>query len=134
MTNPFRLGDTKTHRHLIAPADFADFGSENGGQVHAVCSTFALARELEWAARRFVLEMKGPDEEGIGTALAVAHHAPAFAAETLTLTATFAALVGHCLRCTVEARVGTRLVATGHTEQRIVPRARLAARFAALRG
>ena len=123
MTNPFRPGDTKAHTHVITPADFADFGPAQGGLVHAVCSTFALAREVEWAARRFVLEMKAADEEGIGTALALEHHAPAFAAETLTVTATFAALVGQRLRCTVEARVGQRLVASGHTEQRMVPRA-----------
>ncbi len=132
MTNPFLPGDTKTHHHLITPADFADFGPAQGGLVHAVCSTFALAREMEWAARLFVLEMKDPDEEGIGTALAIEHHAPAFAGETLTVTATFAALAGRHLRCTVEARVAQRLVATGHTEQQMVSRARLAARFAAL--
>ena len=56
----------------------------------------------------------------------------AFAGETVVLTATFDALDGPALRCAVEARVGPRLVATGHTGQRIVNRARLAARFAAL--
>lgn len=95
-------------------------------------STFALARELEWAGRLFVLEMKAADEEGIGTALSIQHHAPAFAGETLTIAATFEAWDGAALRCAVEARVGERLVATGHTGQRIVARARLAARFAAL--
>ena len=39
------------------------------GLVHTVLSTFALGRELEWAARLFVLEMKSVDEEGIGTEL-----------------------------------------------------------------
>ena len=130
MTNFFRPGDTKTHRYLIGPEDFADFGPN--GLVHSVLSTFALGRELEWAARLFVLEMKDPDEEGIGTELAIHHHAPAFVGETLTVTATFDALDGANLRCSVEARVGPRLVATGHTGQRIVARARLAAHFAAL--
>lgn len=132
MTNPFQLGDTKTHTYVVQPPDFADFGPASGGLVHQVLSTFALGREMEWAARLFVLDMKAADEEGIGTELAIQHHAPAFPGETLTLTATFAALDGPALRCTVEARVGPRLVATGHTGQRIVARARLAARFAAL--
>ena len=132
MTNPFQPGDVKTHRYTVRPEDFADFGPAAGGLVHQVLSTFALGREMEWAARRFVLEMKEADEEGIGTALSIEHHAPAFAGETLVLTATFEALDGANLRCAVEARVGPRLVATGHTGQRIVARARLAARFAAL--
>ena len=132
MTNPFQPGDVKTTTYLVRPEDFADFGTATGGLVHQVLSTFALGREMEWAARLFVLDMKAADEEGIGTELAIAHHAPAFAGETLTLTATFVALDGPRLRCTVEARVGPRLVATGHTGQHIVARARLAARFAEL--
>ena len=132
MTNPFQPGDVKTHRFLVRAGDVADFGPAAGGLVHAVLSTFALGRELEWAARLFVLDMKAAKEEGIGTELAIRHHAPAFVGETLTVTATFEALDGANLRCAVEAHVGPRLVATGHTGQRIVARARLAARCAAL--
>jgi len=132
MTNPFQPSATKTHTYLVQPQDFADFGSIAGGLVHQVLSTFALGREMEWVARLFVLEMKDADEEGIGTELAIRHYAPAFGGETVVLTATFDALDGPALRCAVEARVGARLVATGHTGQRIVSRAWLAARFAAL--
>jgi predicted thioesterase len=132
MTNPFLPRATKTHVYVVQPQGFADFGPDTGGLVHQVLSTFALGREMEWAARLFVLEMKASDEESIGTELAIEHHAPAFAGETVVLTATFAALDGANLRCAVEARVGTRLVATGHTGQRIVSRARLAAHFAKL--
>ena len=132
MINPFQPGDIKTSAYRVRSEDFADFGPATGGLVHQVLSTFALGREMEWVARLFVLEMKEAHEEGIGTELAIQHHAPAFPGETLTLTATFVALDGPCLRCAVEARVGPRLLATGHTGQRIVARARLAARFAAL--
>ena len=130
MTNPFRPDDVKTHRYFIRPEDVADFGPN--GLVHAVLSTFALGRELEWAARLFVLVMKAANEEGIGTELSIQHRAPAFVGETLTVTATFEALDGTNLRCAVEAHVGARLVAMGHTGQRIVARAHLAARFATL--
>ena len=132
MTNPFHPGDTKTHAYVVQLQDFADFGPATGGLVHQVLSTFALGREMEWAARLFVLEMKEAHEEGIGTELAIQHHAPAFLGETVTLTATFEAFDDANLRCAVVARVEARLVATGHTGQRIVSRARLAARFAAL--
>ena len=76
---------------------------------------YSLARELEWASRLFVLDMMAADEEGIGTTLQIEHLAPAFAGETLVLAATFEALDGANLRCAVEAWVGPRLVATGHT-------------------
>ncbi len=130
MTNPFRPGDQKTHHYVVQPTDLADFGPGRGGLVHAVCGTFALARELEWASRLFVLDMKADDEEGIGTALQMEHLAPAFAGETLTVAATFVALDGAALHCAVEAWVGQRRVATGRTGQRIVARARLAAHLA----
>ena len=78
-----------------------------------------------------MLEMKSADEEGIGTELFIQHRAPTFMGETLTATATFEPLGGANLRCAVEANVGARLVATGHTGQRIVSHVRLAARFAA---
>ena len=117
---------------MVHPQDFAEFGPATGGLVHQVLSTFALGREMEWAARLFVLEMKEAHEEGIGTELAIQHHAPAFNGETVTLTATFEALDGANLRCAVEAHIGARLVATGHTGQRITACAHLAARFAAL--
>lgn len=130
MTNPFRPGDQQIHRYRVVAADFAQF--EAGGLVHPVMSTFALTREMEWAGRLFVLRMREAGEEGIGTLVEVQHHAPAFEGETVELTATFAALTGRELICTVEARVGERLVATGRTGQRIVDKQKLAARFAAL--
>lgn len=132
MHNPFRPGDQQTHRYTVVAADFAHF-EVGGGLVHPVLSTFALTREMEWVGRLFVLQMREVGEEGIGTMVEVQHHAPAFEGETVELTATFAALHGRELTCTVEARVGPRLVATGRTGQRIVDKARLEARFAALR-
>ncbi|RAK65201.1 thioesterase family protein [Hymenobacter edaphi] len=132
MLNPFRPGDQQTHRYTVVSADFATFEA-GGGLVHPVLSTFALTREMEWAGRLFVLQMREAGEEGIGTMVEVQHHAPAFAGETVVLTATFAALHGRELTCAVEARVGARLVATGRTSQRIVDKAKLEARFAALR-
>jgi hypothetical protein len=60
MKNPFSIGQTLTIRHLVQPADTAAFET---GQVHPVYATFALARDLEWAGRQFVLEMLDEDEE-----------------------------------------------------------------------
>jgi fluoroacetyl-CoA thioesterase len=51
----FSKGDRKTHVFQVSPRDTARF---EAGEVHSVCSTFVLAREMEWAGRLFVLEMK----------------------------------------------------------------------------
>ena len=59
-------GDLRLHHHKVTSQDFATFAA---GTVHKVCSTFALAREMEWSSRLFVLDIKAEDEEGVGTML-----------------------------------------------------------------
>ena len=49
----------------------------SGKVVHPVCATFALARDIEWTTRQFVLQMRDDDEEGIGTMLTIDHRSPA---------------------------------------------------------
>ena len=114
---------------VVSEADTATF---HGAQVHPVCATFALARDLEWSSRLFVLEMAEDDEEGIGTYLSLDHKAPALVGETLTVTATVKAQTGHELICVVEATVGDRVVATGETGQKILKREKLDRLFAGL--
>ncbi|MBA9078072.1 thioesterase family protein [Rufibacter quisquiliarum] len=122
MQNPFQLGDTRQYQKTVTAQDLARFES---GLVHPVCSTFALAQAMEWAARLFVLEMKDPDEEGIGTMLHIDHHGPAFEGETLRLEAVFQELTGNTLTCAVTVRVGERLVATGQTGQKILKKEKI---------
>ena len=83
MKNPFNPGDVKTYSHTVTVADVARLP---GGLVHEVYSTFALARDAEWASRLFVLDMREDDEEGIGTAVQVTHHSPALVGETVHFT------------------------------------------------
>ena len=130
MKEVFREGEKKIHRYTVKVEDIAAFES---GVVHNVCSTFALAREIEWATRLFVLEMKEEDEEGIGTSLEIRHKNPVFVGETLTITASFDFLVDGELLCTVKAMVGSRLIAVGKTGQRIIPVDKLKTRFEELR-
>jgi fluoroacetyl-CoA thioesterase len=122
MQNRFKPGDTKVFRKTVTESDFARF---EAGLVHPVCSTFALAQAMEWAARLFVLEMKDEDEEGIGTMVQVEHHSPAFAGEELLLEASFASWERNELRCTVTVTVGERLVATGQTGQKILKKEKI---------
>ena len=129
MKNPFSIGHTLTIRHLVQPADTAAFET---GQVHPVYATFALARDLEWAGRQFVLEMLDEDEEGIGTRLEIEHHRPALLGEEVILTATLEAVSGHEVTCSVLATVGDRLVASGKTGQKILKKEKISRIFASL--
>lgn len=117
MRDIFKIGDIKVYITTIKAEDTATF---NGREVHPVCATFALARDIEWSSRLFVLEMKEDDEEGIGTMLTIEHKSPARVAEQLEITATVSELNGHELICDYVAKVGERLVAIGQTGQKIL--------------
>ena len=113
----FKAGDTKEHRSVVKPHDIASF---HGQMVHEVYSTFALAREIEWTTRQFVLEMKEEHEEGIGTFLQIRHEGPAFVGEEIIFLGIYEGLQDNELVCSFEARVGRRMVARGKTGQKIL--------------
>lgn len=126
---PFSPGTTKTFLHTVTTADAASFES---GEVHAVYSTFALARDAEWSGRLFVLEMKEEGEEGIGTAISVVHHAPALPGQEVVFTATLRAVDRNEIISSFEAKVGDRLIATGEQRQKIIRKEKLARLFESL--
>lgn len=115
-------GEVRQYEKRVEPSDLARF---DGVLVHAVCSTFALAQAVEWTSRLFVLDLKEADEEGVGTWLSIHHKRPAFPGETILITATLVSVAGNQVRCSFEARVGRRLVATGETEQKILKKEKL---------
>ena len=117
MKQIFTAGDIKMHRFRVKPEDFAQFAE---GVVHKVCSTFALAREIEWTTRQFVLDLKDDDEEGIGIFLQIYNKAPAFADDEIIFVGVFETLQGTELSCSFEARVGDRVIAYGKTGQKIL--------------
>lgn len=122
MINPFKAGDTKEFRKVVSVNDTATFDS---GEVHPVYATFALGRDAEWACRLFVLEMKEADEEGIGTYLNITHHAPALLEEEVIFTSVLKEVAAHAVICTFTARVGSRMIATGETGQKILKKEKL---------
>ncbi|WP_224998420.1 thioesterase family protein [Cesiribacter sp. SM1] len=122
MKSIFKPGDKKTWQKRVEPQDKAAF---EGEQVHPVCSTFALGREIEWASRLFVLDMREEDEEGIGTLLEIQHKAPALEGELLEITATVEQQEQNELLCSIEVKVGNRVVAVGRTGQKVLKRAAL---------
>jgi len=118
----FNPGDQKTYRRRVSESDQAIF---HGELVHAVCSTFALARDFEWTSRLFFQEMKEDDEEGIGTKLVIHHKSPAFVGEEIIFTATIETLQDMNLTCRIEAKVDGRIIATGSTGQKMLKKERL---------
>lgn len=126
MKNVPNVGDRKTYKVEITKNDVAAF---NNKVVHEVCSTFALAREIEWSTRLFVLDMKDDDEEGIGTRLEIEHKGPAFVGETLEIEAVVKSFDRNELLCSYKASVGERMVAEGITGQKIFKKKRIAQIF-----
>lgn len=125
------VGHDLRHTFEVTEADIAAF---EGKVVHAVCATFVLAREAEWAGRLFVLELKGEEEEGIGTQLTIEHKAPAFVGEKVTIFAKLSSLVENNVTCSYEAKVGERLIATGTTGQKILPKVYIDQLFSKING
>lgn len=116
MKSVFKTGDKKQYKRIVAQTDVAAF---HGEVVHPVCSTFSLARDIEWTTRQFVLEMRDSDEEGVGTFLTIEHKSPAFVGEEIIFTGVVEKISGHELICSYVANVGERLIAIGQTGQKI---------------
>ena len=122
MKQIFLTGDTKQYKRIVSSQDVAAF---HGEVVHPVCSTFSLARDVEWTTRLFVLDMRELDEEGVGTFLTIEHKSPAFVGEEITFTGKVEKVNGHELICSFVANVGERLIAQGTTGQKIFKREKL---------
>ena len=118
----FKPGDRKTYKHLVSQQDVAAF---HGKEVHPVCATFSLARDIEWTTRQFVLDMRDEDEEGIGTFLSIDHKGPAFVGEEIFFEAWVDSIERNELICHYQASVGSRLVAVGKTGQKILKKEKL---------
>lgn len=115
-------GDVRIYRKKVAEADVAAF---HGEVLHAVYSTFAMARDMEWSSRLFFIEMKEDDEEGVGTHLSIDHLTPAFVGEELVISAKVISLTGNELICDIEVKAGERVVAKGKTGQRMLRKDKL---------
>jgi predicted thioesterase len=130
MKKLFKPGDQKVYQHQVTDADAAVF---HGSTVHQVYSTFALARDMEWSSRLFVLDILEEDEQGIGTALSINHQSPAFPGDWVTITATLSSWEGHEIICDIMVTCGERCIATGVTGQKILKKDRLERHFQSLR-
>lgn len=119
--NPFQPGDRKEYLTEVTADKLAAFDT---GLVHPVYSTFALGKDAEWACRLFVLEMKDPGEEGIGSYLSIEHLYPAPLGSKVRIVATLKEVVDNRIVCSFEASANGRIIAKGDQEQRILDKAR----------
>ncbi|NBP06221.1 MAG: hypothetical protein EBV15_08400 [Bacteroidetes bacterium] len=116
---------------VVETADLATFET---GNVHPFYGTFALGRDVEWACRQFVLNMKDDDEEGIGTFLNISHKSPAMLGNTITITASLIRLEGNSVDCSFSVHVGERLVAEGTQGQKILKKEKVSRLIDSLTG
>lgn len=130
MKNIFTPGDVKVHIFKVKEADLAAFGEE---VVHPVCSTFALAREMEYASRLFIQDMKEEGEEGIGISITIEHLNPALPGEELEIFSKLIEIRKNELHCQVKVRVGERVIATGRTGQKILRKEKISTLFNSIR-
>jgi len=129
MKSIYKEGDRKLIKIVITNTDVAAF---NANTVHNVCSTYALARNIEWATRQYVLEMIDIDEEGIGTYLKIHHKSPAMIGEILTIESEVKSMVKNQLICRFKVSVDDRMIAFGETGQRILKKEKLEKIFSSL--
>ena len=122
MKSVFKPGDKKVYNRVVTESDLASF---KGEALHPVCATFSLARDFEWSSRLFFLEMKEDDEEGVGTFLSIDHKSPAFVGEQIVFTASVLKIRDNELTCTIEARIGDRIIAIGTTGQKMFKKEKL---------
>jgi fluoroacetyl-CoA thioesterase len=104
--------------YCVHPDDLATF---RGVTIHYVCSTFALAREFEYAGRLVYESGQQADEQAIGVTVAVEHLAPAFVGTELEIEATPISFSKGVLACKVSAYSAGKLIATGQTTQKVLP-------------
>ena len=129
MEGRLKIGDKREFTHIVRNADIAAF---DVGQVHPVCSTFALAKYIEWTGRLFVLDVMDEGEDGIGTMLHIEHKAPAFVGQKVEFEAEVESVNGNELICTVKVHSGDRLIALAKTGQKVLKKSRINEIFSSL--
>jgi predicted thioesterase len=121
MKNPFSQGDQKIYLTTVTEDKLARF---DAGLVHPVYSTFALGKDVEWACRLFVLEMKEDGEEGVGSYLQIEHLYPAPIGSTVKIIATIESVTGNEVACSYVAIANGFEIARGLQGQKIINKER----------
>ncbi len=80
-----------------------------------------MAHQFEVVARKTLEPHLSEGEEGIGSFLSIEHRSPAPIGENVLLEAVVTECDASSLVCTITARIGSRVCASGKQIQRILP-------------
>lgn len=125
-----KKGDKRIFKKVVQKQDIAAFPEQ---LVHEVYATFALARDIEWCSRLFILDIKKEDEEGIGTELQIKHLSSALVGEPIEIEATVTSFSEKGLLCEITVTSGERLIATGLTGQKLIKKEKLKEKLSGLK-
>jgi fluoroacetyl-CoA thioesterase len=117
-----RLGVVVTHEMTV---EFGELGA-----LHPVYATYWMAKHMEEAGRKLILEVLDDDEDGVGSALSVRHLAPALPGMRIEVIARHIRteanrIFAECRAIDAEGEV----IGEGTTEQVVLPAAQIRARF-----
>ncbi len=129
MKNRLAAGEKRTFTYKVTSTDLAEFDS---GTVHKVCSTYTLAKYIEWTSRLFIIDIKFEEEEGIGTMLTIDHQSPAFVNQELLFEATVESINHHELICSVVVFTNRRIIAKAKTGQKLLKKEKINEIFSSL--
>jgi fluoroacetyl-CoA thioesterase len=105
--------------------DFAELGN-----IHPVYATYWIARHMEEAGRKVIIPFLEEPDEGIGSAVTVQHLASALPGMRVEVIAKHVATEGRKIvcECSATSELGD-LIATGSTEQVVLPATRVQDNF-----
>jgi len=129
MRDRLKIGEKRSFLHKVSAIDIAAF---DAGNVHPVCSTFSLAKYIEWTSRIFIIDIKHDDEEGIGTMLHIDHLSPALQGQEIYFEATVSSIDNNELICEVLMTSENRLIARAQTGQKLMKKTRIDEIFSSL--
>jgi predicted thioesterase len=94
-------------------------------EIHPLYATFAIVEHFEYASRQAILRFVEPEEDALGSAVAVTHRSAVPVGAVVAITARVMEVDGSRIVCRVEAESDGRMVAEGTIEQRVVMREKL---------
>jgi predicted thioesterase len=126
---PIPLGYQASFETVVTDEMTVDFEHPDDpqlGKLHPVYATYWMAKHMELAGRKIILPFLEEGEEGIGTKVSVDHLASALPGMKVHIVAEHVRTEGNRVhvRCNAWNELGD-LIGQGHTEQVILPRARL---------
>jgi len=118
MKHTMKTGNSETILFTVTDQMSAGFDEK---VIHHVCSTWDLAHHFEIAARKALEPHLEEGEQGIGSRIVVDHLKPAPVDKNVAVEAVVTKVDESTVVCSIKAKIGDIVVATGEQIQRIFP-------------